>query len=135
MNNQTSPMPAANTKRHPLLARCLVGFLLGFISLFLLFFLGETFGDAAMYIGVGAYALCAQLFLSRRHVAALRMDWPIILCLNFMVLVSMVLCFALEHNNPGAHLSALVLAGVAVACSFAGAALAQCIARNRTHAV
>ena len=46
MNNQTSPMPAANTKRHPLLARCLVGFLLGFISLFLLFFLGETFGDA-----------------------------------------------------------------------------------------
>jgi hypothetical protein len=118
-----------------LVFRCLVAIPLGFVSLFLLFFLGETLGDAAMYIGVGAFALCAQLFLSRRHVAALRTDWPIILCLNFMVLVSMVLCFTLEHNNPGAHLSALVLAVVAVACSYAGAALAQRIARNRTPAV
>ena len=135
MNYQTSPMPAANTKRHPLLSRCLVAFLLGFVSLFLLFFLGETLGEPAMYIGVGAFALCAQLFLSRRHVAALRTDWPIILCLNFMVLVSMVLCFTLEHNNPEAHLSALVLAVVAVACSYAGAGLAARIARNRTPAV
>jgi len=135
MNPNTSPLPAANTKRHPLLSRCLVGFLLGFVSLFLLFFLGETLGELAMYSGVGAFALCAQLFLSRRHVAALRMDWPIILCLNFMLLVSMVLCFTLEHNNPGAHLTALVLAGVAVACSYVGAALAQRLARNRTHAV
>ena len=135
MNNQTSPLPAANPKRHPLLARCLIAIPLGFVSLFLLFFLGESLGEPAMYIGVGAYALCAQIFLSRRHVAALRTDWPIILCLNFMVLVSMVLCFALEHNNPGAHWSALVLAGVAVACSYAGAALAQRLARNRTPAV
>ena len=135
MNTQPSPMPAANTRRHPLLSRCLVGFLLGFVSLFLLFFLGETLGEPAMYVGVGAFALCAQLFLSRRHVAALRTDWPIILCLNFMVLVSMVLCFTLEHNNPGAHLSALILAVVAVACSYAGAALSQRIARNRTHPV
>ena len=103
MNNQTPPRPATNTKRHPLLSRCLVGFLLGFVSLFLLFFLGETLGEPVMYIGVGAFALCAQWFLSRRQVAALRTDWPIILCLNFMVLVSMVLCFTLEHNNPGAH--------------------------------
>ena len=135
MNNQTSPLPAANTKRHPLLSRCLVAIPLGFVSLCLLFFLGETFGEPAMYLGVGAYALCAQFFLSRRHVAALRTDWPIILCLNFMVLVSMVLCFTLEHNNPGAHLSALVLAAVAVACSYAGAAVAARIARNRTPAV
>src|SRR5271157_4605629 len=98
MNPNTPPIPAANTKRHPLLSRCLVAIPLGFVSLFLLFFLGESFGEPAMYIGVGAFALCAQLFLSRRHVAALRTDWPIILCLNLMVLVSMVLCFALEHN-------------------------------------
>ena len=135
MNNQTSPLPDANTKPHPLLSRWLVAILLGFVSLFLMFFLGETFGETAMFFGVGAFALAAQLFLSRGHVAALRKDWPVILCLNFMLLLSMVLCFTLEHNNPGAHLSALLMAGIAVACSYAGAGLAARIARNRTHAV
>jgi peptidoglycan/LPS O-acetylase OafA/YrhL len=135
MNNQTSPLPDANTKRRPRLSRWLVGILLGFVSLFLMFFLGESFGEPAMYIGVGAFALCAQLFLSRGHVAALRKDWPVILCLNFMLLLSMVLCFTLEHNNPGAHLTALVMVGVGVACSYAGAGLAAGIARNRTPAV
>ena len=129
MNANKASLPTVKLPRRPIFRRCLVAFLLGFVSLFLLFFLGESLGDAAMYIGVGAYALCAQLFLSRRHVAALRTDWPIILCLNCMVLVSMVLCFTLEHNNPGAHWSALVLAVVAVAGSYAGAALAARFAR------
>jgi hypothetical protein len=135
MNTNTASLPTSKSPRRPLLSRWLVAFLLGFISLFLLFFLGESFGEPAMYIGVGAFALCAQLFLSRGHVAALRKDWPVILCLNFMVLLSTVLCLALEHNNPGAHLTALVLAGVAVACSYAGAWLAARIARNRIPAV
>ena len=134
MNKQTSPLPTTNPKRHPLLARCLLAIPLGVVSLFLLFFLGETFGEAAMYCGVGAYALGAQLFLSRSHVATLHTDWPIILCLNFMVLLSMVLCFTLEHNNPGAHLSAVLLAAVAIACSYAGAGLAARFARNRNPA-
>jgi hypothetical protein len=135
MNTNTASLPTSKSPRRPLLSRWLVAFLLGFVSLFLLFFLGESFGELAMYIGVGAFALCAQLFLSRGHVAALRKDWPVILCLNFMVLLSTVLCLALEHNNPGAHLTALVLAGVAVACSYAGAWLAARIARNRIPAV
>jgi hypothetical protein len=135
MNTNTASLPTSKSPRRPLLSRWLVAFLLGFVSLFLLFFLGESFGEPAMYIGVGAFSLCAQLFLSRGHVAALRKDWPVILCLNFMVLLSTVLCLALEHNNPGAHLTALVLAGVAVACSYAGAWLAARIARNRIPAV
>jgi uncharacterized membrane protein HdeD (DUF308 family) len=135
MNNQTSPLPTAKSPRRPWVSRWLVGILLGFVSLFLMFFLGESFGEPAMYIGVGAFALGAQLFLSRGHVAALRQDWPIILCLNFMLLLSMVLCFTLEHNNPGAHFSALVMAAIAVACSYAGAGLAARLARNRTQAV
>ena len=135
MNTNTASLPTSKSPRRPPLSRWLVAFLLGFVSLFLLFFLGESFGEPAMYIGVGAFSLCAQLFLSRGHVAALRKDWPIILCLNFMVLLSTVLCFALEHNNPAAHLTALVLAGVAVACSYAGAWLAARIARNRIPAV
>ena len=135
MNTTTTSLPTAKLPRRPIFRRCLVAFLLGFVSLFLMFFLGESFGEPAMYVGVGAFALCAQLFLSRGHVAALRKDWPVILCLNFMLLLSMVLCLALEHNNPGAHLTALVMAGVGVACSYAGAGLAARIARNRTPAV
>ena len=135
MNTNQASSPTAKSPRRPILSRWLAGFLLGFVSLFLMFFLGESFGEPAMYIGVGAFALCAQLFLSRGHVAALRQDWPVILCLNFMLFVSMVLCFTLEHNNPGAHLTALVMAGVGVACSYAGAGLAARIARNRTPAV
>jgi len=130
MNTSISSQPPTKSPRRPILSRWLVGILLGFVSLFLMFFLGESFGEPAMYIGVGAFALCAQLFLSRGHATALRKDWPIILCLNFMLLVSMVLCFTLEHNNPGAHLTALVMAGVGVACSYAGAALAARIARR-----
>ena len=134
MNNRTSPLPTAKSPRRPWVSRWLVGLLLGFVSLFLMFFLGESFGEPAMYIGVGAFALCAQLFLSRGHATALRRDWPIIFCLNFMLFLSMVLCFTLEHNNPGAHLTALVMAAIAVACSCAGAGLAARIARNRTPA-
>jgi hypothetical protein len=131
MNTNTTSLPPTSSKRRPKVSRWLGGILLGFVSLFLMFFLGESFGEPAMYIGVGIFALCAQLFLSRGHVAALRKDWPVILCLNFMLLLSMVLCFTLEHNNPGAHLTALLMAGVGVACSYAGAGLAQRIARNR----
>ena len=135
MNTTTSSQPPMKSPRRPILSRCLIAIPLGFVSLFLMFFLGESFGEPAMYIGVGVFALCAQLFLSRGHVAALRTDWPVILCLNFMLLLSTVLCFTLEHNNPGAHLTALVMAGVGVACSYVGAALAARIARDRTRAV
>ncbi len=135
MNTNHASNPTVKSPRRPILSRWLVGILLGFVSLFLMFFLGESFGEPAMYIGVGVFALCAQLFLSRGHVAALRRDLPVILCLNFMLLLSMVLCFTLEHNNPGAHLTALVMAVVGLACSYAGAGLAQRIARNRTPVV
>ena len=135
MNTNNASLPTTKSPRRPWVSRWLVAILLGFVSLFLLFFLGESFGELVSYIGIGAFSLCAQLFLSRGHVAALRKDWPLVLCLNFMVLLSMVLCFTLEHNNPGAHLTALVWAVVAVACSYAGAGLAARLARNRTPAV
>ena len=134
MNTNIASLPAAKTPRRPWVSRWLVGILLGFVSLFLLFFLAESFGELVSYIGIGVFSLGAMLFLSRGHVAALRTDWPIILCLNFMVLLSMVLCFTLEHNNPGAHLTALIWSVVALASSFAGAALAALIARRRTPA-
>ena len=135
MKTTNAPLPAAKPARRPAIARWLVAVLPGFVSFLLMFFLGETFGEPAMYVGVGTFALGAQLFLSRGHVAALRQDWPLVLCLNFMLLLSMVLCFTLEHNNPVAHLTALLMAGIAVAASYTGAALAARLARNRLPAV
>jgi hypothetical protein len=137
MNTNNPSLPTAKSPHRPFVSRCFVAILLSFVSLFLLFVLGESFGEKAMFVGVGGYSLLAQFFLSRGHPQALRKDWPLILCLNFMVLLGtvLVLCLAFEHNNPAAKFTALVLAGVAVACSYAGAALATLIARNQTRAV
>jgi hypothetical protein len=128
MNNTS--LPPAKRGRRPVMSRWFIAVLLGIISLFLLFFLGETWGENTMFIGVGAYCLIAQYFLSRGHLQALRKDWPIILCLNFMVLVSTVLCLVLEPN-PAARVTAVILALIALACSFAGAALAARTAPGR----
>ncbi|HEV2437424.1 MAG TPA: hypothetical protein VG077_15640 [Verrucomicrobiae bacterium] len=128
MNNTS--LPPAKRGRRPAMSRWFIAVLLGIISLFLLFFLGETWGENTMFIGVGAYCLIAQYFLSRGHLQALRKDWSIILCLNFMVLVSTVLCLVLEPN-PAARLTAVILALTALACSFAGAALAARTAPGR----
>lgn len=130
MNTNTTSRPPISAKHRPFVSRGFVAILLGFVSLFLLFVLGESLGEKAIFVGVGGYSLLAQFLLSRGHPHALRKDWPLILGLNCMVLLNTVLCFTLEHNNPGAHLTALVLPGVAVACSFAGAALAARIARR-----
>jgi hypothetical protein len=124
MKTNTTSLPPTSAKHRPFVSRSMVAILLGFISLFLLFFLGETLGEKTTFVGVGGFCLIAQFFLSRGHPQALRKDWPIILCLNFMVLLSTGLCFALEHNNPAAKLTALILAAIALACSYAGAALA-----------
>ena len=135
MNTNSTSLPTIKSPHRSSVSRGFVAILLGIVSLFLLFALGESLGEKAMFVGVGGYSLLAQFFLSRGHPQALRKDWPLMLCLNFMVSLSMVLCFTLEHNNPGAHLTALGLTGVAVACSYAGAALAALIARSRTRAV
>ena len=130
MNTNNASLPTAKLPRRPIFRRCLVAFLLSIVGLFVFFGFGETLGYMAGFISVVAYCVIAQFFLSLGHPQALRQDWPVILCLNFMLLLSMVLCFTLEHNNPGAHLTALVMAGIAVACSYAGAALAARIARR-----
>jgi asparagine N-glycosylation enzyme membrane subunit Stt3 len=104
------------------------------VGLFVFFFLGEGPGDWAGYIGAGFYCLIAQYFLSRGHPQALRSDWPLILHLNFMVLLIAVICLTFAPG-AGGKLPALGLAAVTLACSYAGAALAALIARTRTPAV
>jgi len=134
MNTNTASLPTATLPRHPILRRCLVAFLLSIVGLFVFFGFGETLGEMAGFISVAPYCLIAQFFLSRGHPQALRQDWPIILCLNFMVVLNAILNLTLEPG-AAAHPTILISVATALACSYAGAALAALIARNRTPAV
>jgi hypothetical protein len=103
--------------------KMLIAVILGVLSFFLMFFLGEVFGDYAAFIGIGAFFLSSQYFLSRGNPQALRKDWPLIIALNFTLLSATLICLVVEPNK-GAKLATLCLAVLAVACSYAGAALA-----------
>ena len=109
-------------------------FCLSIAGLFVFFGFGETLGDMAGFISVAAYCLIAQFFLSIGRPQALRQDWPIILCLNFMVFLNAILNLTLEPG-AAAHPTILIMVAAALACSYAGAALAAHIARTRTPAV
>lgn len=73
--------------------------------------------------------LISQYFLSRGNPQALRKDWSSIVALNFTLLISTIICLVVEPNK-GAKLETLCLAILAVACSYAGAALAARTARS-----
>jgi hypothetical protein len=108
--------------------KMLIAVILGLFSFFLMFFLGEGWGYYALFIGMGAYFLIAQYFLSRGNRQALRKDWPLIIALNFTLLSATIICLVVEPNK-GAKLATLCLAILAVACFYVGAALAARTAR------
>jgi hypothetical protein len=133
--NESSRTPEMPDRRIPLFGliwkfKFFMAVILSVCSFFLMFFLGEGFGDYALFIGMGAYFLIAQYFLSRGHPQAHRKDWPLIITLNFTLLLATVICLAIEPNQ-GAKLTTLCLAVLAVACSYAGAALAARTAHSR----
>jgi hypothetical protein len=103
--------------------KILLSFFLGLLSVFLMFFLGEVWGEHAMFLGMAAYFLISQYFLSCANPQAVRKDWSLILALNLPLLVSDIICLIVEPNT-GAKLSALCMAILAVTCSYAGAGLA-----------
>jgi 4-hydroxybenzoate polyprenyltransferase len=108
--------------------KIVLSFLLGLLSVFLMFFLGEVWGEHAMFPGMAAYFLISQYLLSRANPQAVRQDWSLILALNSPLLASDIICLIVEPN-PGAKLSALWMAILAVTCSYAGAGLAAKTAR------
>jgi hypothetical protein len=128
MNINPASLPTAKSPRRPIVSRRFVALLLGMVGLFVFFFFAEGPGECAGYIGAGFYCLIAQYFLSRGHPQALRSDWPLILCLNFMVLLIAVICLIFAPG-AGGKLPALGLSLVTLACSYAGAALAARFAR------
>jgi hypothetical protein len=137
------------TKIHPepktdvyLRTRTLRAFLMGLPSFLLIFFLGEKFvyslnHGGAVYIwgsflvgGIGAYFLILSYLLSRGNPRAVRKGWPIILALNITPLFMLLMTVFLERQL-GPVLSALGLVMFTVLSSFAGATLAQLVARRR----
>ena len=134
MNTNTTSLPTVKSPRRRIFRRCMVAFLLSIVGLFVFFGFGETLGEMAGFIGGVAYCLIAQFFLSLGHPQPLRQDWPIILCLNFMVFLNAILNLTLEPG-AAAHPTILIMVAAALVCSYAGAALAALIARIRTPAV
>jgi peptidoglycan/LPS O-acetylase OafA/YrhL len=133
--NETERTPEMPDRRIPLRGlsskfKVVMAVILSVCSFFLMFFLGEGLGDHALFIGMGAYFLISQYFLSRGNSQAHRKDWPLIIALNFTLLLATVICLEVEPNK-GAKLATLCLAILAVACSYAGAALAARTTHSR----
>ena len=134
MNINNASLPTAKLPRRPIFLRCLLAFPLGFVGLIVYYCFGEGLGYMTGVIAVGAYSLIAQLFLSLGRPQALRQDWPIILCLNFTLLLIAIRNLTLLLG-AAEHLEILIVVAATLACSYAGAALAAHIARIRTPAV
>jgi hypothetical protein len=119
---------------------------LGVLSFFLMFLLGEGVSipatiRAAKYIevvifmgGMGGYFFVSEFLLSRGNAKATIEDWPVILALISPLLITVLIVLIVEPNK----LAVLPVVGaviLAVACSFAGAALAARLARHRSYRV
>ena len=113
--------------------------LLGAFSFFLMFLLGEGVSvppsvPGAKYIegilfigGMCGYFLISAYLLSRGNPQAIWKNWPIILALNLILLITAIIALVVEPNKLAALLT-LGVAIVAVACSFAGAWLGARVA-------
>ena len=121
-------------------------FFLGLPSFFLIFFLAERFlysleiGGAVFisglffFGGVGAYFLILSYLLSRGNPQAVRKGRPIIFALNITPLF-MLLMTVVGERRLGPVLFGLGLLMFTVLSSFAGAALAQQVARRRLRSL
>ena len=96
-----------------------LAFGLGMIALFVGAFLEDRTGRLAALVGTGAYFLIAQFLLSRGNPFALLDEGSSIVVLNTPVVCVLFVAGGWEI---------LLLAMVAVACSYAGAMLASIVA-------
>jgi hypothetical protein len=117
--------------------KALIAFFLGLISFFLFIFIGESllyyYGDLGMVIAfilMAAYFFVCQFFLSRGNPDAFLKDWPIMLALNAVLLLSLIPMILMERLE-------LILAqgfGILVFCcggTLAGAFAASKAARRK----
>jgi hypothetical protein len=87
----------------------------------------------ASFIGLWVCFFITQFFLSYGNPRAICKDWPVIAALNFAPFCSVILLWAFVTWR--AALAILVVAGITLACSCAGAALAALTARRRLRVI
>lgn len=109
------------------MAKKIIALILGIISFFLMFVLGESFGVATAFIAIGIYYLFSQFFLSRGNTRALYEDWSLILLLNAALIVTAVMILLIE---PDAKIYSIV-AVISIVCSVIGAGIAAWLAKDR----
>ena len=121
--------------------KILLAFLLGLLSFPLLFFLGEgikipssipaaeSIHVAIFVIVLGAYFFLSEYLLTRRDAKTAWKQWPITLALTATLIVTALITVMVEPNKP-AVLGTVGTAVLAVACSWAGAAVTARSARR-----
>ena len=108
------------------MAKKIIALLLGIISFFMMFALGEEYGISIAFIAVGIYYLFSQYFLSRGNPRALYEDWPLILLLNAALIVTAILILLIEPDAKSDSIVALI----SVLSSVVGAGLAGWMAKK-----
>ena len=109
------------------MAKKIIALILGIISFFLMFTLGETYGAPTAFIAIGNYYLFSQFLLSRGNNRALYEDWPLILLLNAALIVTAVMILLLEPDTKFHSLAAII----SVVCSVTGAGIAAWLSDER----
>lgn len=120
------------------MSKALGAFFLGLFSFFVFMFVGETamysIGEAAgllvALILMLAYFFICQFFLSRGNPDAYRKDWPIMLALDVVPLLSVFIMVLAEKREV------ILSQGIGILISscggtFAGAVAASLVARKR----
>ena len=125
-------------------ARLLVAFVLGIPGVLLLFLLGEGISIpgtvpgadhihvALMVVGLASFFFTSQSLLSRGHPDAARRDWPILVALNLVILLTAGTALVIEANKSAA-LQVAEAAPIALMSSYAGAWFAAHRARTRVE--
>ena len=113
--------------------RVIIGFLLGFLSPLIFFVIGETLlialglaGYYATFLLMAACFFICQFQLSRGHANALRKDWPIMLALNVVPLLTAIMMAIGDDLVPGLGVLLSSCGG-----TWAGAFVASLRARSR----
>ena len=121
--------------------RILPAFGLGLLFFFLLFLVGEGLGlelpdfvaVLLMFVLSAAYFFICQLFLSRGNPHAFPKDWPVMLALDAVCIISFFIMILVEQRGPILGQGLPILIGC-LGGTRAGAVVAAQIARKRKRA-
>jgi hypothetical protein len=118
--------------------KSLIAFFLGLFGFFLYMGVGEGFSDkygenvglAAAFISLAAYFFICQFFLSRGNPNAFLKDWPIMLALDAVLLVTIIL-MALNESLEETFTQGSVILLSCCGGTLAGAFAASKVARRK----